>query len=140
MKVWHTGLLYKIKKYLPHTYFNILNLYLTDRCFEVKFNNVVPKLYPIKSGIPQGSVLGPVLYLLFTADLPITHNITIGTYADDTALMAIHKNPQIASQQLQESIIQMEIWYKKWRIKANEDKSIHVTFTLTAKNLSTYTT
>lgn len=98
---------------MPHIYFNIFKSYLTDRYFEVKFHNKVSKLYPIESEIPQDSVLGPVLYFLYTANLLTTRNITSGTYANDTALLAIHKNPHIAFQHLQESISLMETWYKK---------------------------
>lgn len=127
-KVWHDGILYKIKQNLPH-YFNILKSYLQERHFMVKQDDAVSQLHKITAGVPQGSVLGLVLYLLYTADLLNTNGITTATYADDTALLAAHENPIIALEILQKGIDEIHCWTRKWRIKINETKSIQVTFT-----------
>lgn len=95
-RVWHDGFLFKIKKYLPHCFFFIMKSYLDKRCFEVKLNNVTSDLFEIKSGVPQGSILGPVLYLIFTTDVPVDDNTLIATYADDTAITSVNANPEIA--------------------------------------------
>ncbi|KAJ8710369.1 hypothetical protein PYW07_009735 [Mythimna separata] len=129
-KVWHKGLLYKIKKVLPHSFFLIMKSYLSMRSFEVKYDNESSQLSGIFSGVPQGSILGPVLYLLFTYDLP-THADTItATYADDTALLSVSDNHQTASAKLQHHLTELESWFDRWRIKANQSKSVHVTFTV----------
>jgi hypothetical protein len=65
-KVWHTGLLYKLKLSLPLNYFLILKSYLQNRHFLIKIKNEYTELCPVNAGAPQGSVLGPLLYLLFT--------------------------------------------------------------------------
>jgi len=52
------------------------------------------------------------------------------TYANDTAILASHHNPTIASTNLQHHLNQFETWLKRWRIKANENKSTHITFSL----------
>lgn len=128
-KVWHIGLLYKLKKHLPYQYYELLKSYLQNRKFLVKFRDEQTKLFAINSGVPQGSVLGPMLYLLYTADMPTSHQTLTATFADDTAILASHYNPAIASQRLQNSLNKIQSWLHKWRIKVNEDKSTHVTFT-----------
>lgn len=128
-KVWHTGLLYKLKKILPLSYFLTLKSYLEDRHFLVKYQDAHTSIFPVKSGVPQGSVLGPVLYLLYTADLPTTNGVVTATYADDTALLSMHEDPNQASQILQMNLNNIQTWLKKWRIQANATKSVHVTFT-----------
>jgi len=129
-KVWHPGLLYKLKQQLPVDMYRILSSYLSNRHFLVRVNNEVTKLHSIASGVPQGSVLGPLLYILFTADFPLSNDTSIATYADDTVIMAVSRNPMIASIRLQNHLDSVQTWLKTWRIKANESKSIQVTFTL----------
>jgi hypothetical protein len=79
--------------------------------------------------VPQGSVLAPVLYTIYTADLPTNIGTEKATFADDTAIMASDQNPVTASQKLQAHLSQTEHWLLKWRMKANATKSTHVTFT-----------
>lgn len=57
--------------------------------------------FPMEAGISQGSVLGSLLYTIYIADLPTLPEITTATFADDTALLASHSHPIIASSTLQ---------------------------------------
>jgi len=76
------------------------------------------------------SIIYPLLYVLYTSDLPTSRETTLGTFADDTAIFATHEDPMIASVNLQEHLHIIEKWLKKWKIKVNESKSSHITFTL----------
>lgn len=129
-RVWHDGLLSKIKNLLPANYYSFIKSYLSDRFFYVKQGEHSTQLHSINAGVPQGSVLGPTLYLLFTSDLPATEGVIIGTFADDTAALAVHEDPIRASNILQSCLNNITEWLTTWRIKANESKSIQVTFTV----------
>jgi hypothetical protein len=95
--------------------------YCDDRITGCKGEIVWPAtfsaLFPINSGVPQGSVLGPLLYLLFTSDLPQEPNITTGTFADDTVILNCHSDVLRASSRLQEYLIILQRWLQKWKIK-----------------------
>jgi retron-type reverse transcriptase len=99
-KVWHTRLLYKLKRTLPLNYFPILKSYLHNRHFLVQVETEHTELYPINAGVPQGSVLGPLLFLLSTADLPTTSETITATFADDTVVVATDNDPATASQKI----------------------------------------
>lgn len=128
-RVWHEGLLYKLRKTIPHCYFIIIKSFLDDRYFQVKYGQERSELYPIKSGVPQGSILSPTLYLLFTADFPTNIHSFTATFADDKAVLVKHKDPTVAATLLQLNLYEVEQWAKKWRVKINSEKSAHITFT-----------
>ena len=128
-KVWHEVLACKLKTILPKQYTEILDSCLTERFFRIKQGDDYSELKEINAGVPQGSVLGPVLYLLYTSDLPKLENNTVATFADDTAILAVGSSNEEATEKLQTAIDQMQKWTKKWRIHLNESKSVHVNFT-----------
>jgi hypothetical protein len=74
----------------------------------VRYQEECTKLYTTQSGVPQGSILGPILYSTFTADIPETEQTMTATYADDTAIVASHQNPIAASRKLQNHLNQFE--------------------------------
>lgn len=133
-KVWHTGLLYKLKNILPAPFYLFFKSYLSSRSFYVKVNDDFSNILQIKAGIPQGSVLGPVLYTIFTSDMPTVGDITVATYADDTAFLYSNESPTEASRIIQIQLNSVQHWLTKWNIKVNTQKSKHVTFTLRRDN------
>lgn len=128
-RVWHEGLNYKLRTYLPKQFSKILESYISERYFRVKQEDAYSELQLIKAGVPQGSVLGPILYLLYTCDIPQPENSTIATFADDTAILSVGRSNEEATEKLQLAVNSIYSWTVKWRIRLNETKSIHVNFT-----------
>ncbi|KAL4107965.1 hypothetical protein QTP88_018234 [Uroleucon formosanum] len=129
-KVWHKGLLIKLREQLPHTWCALLESYLADRQFRVIHKEAITEWKDISAGVPQGSVLGPILYLLYTADIPNDDNITLAMFADDTAILSTRNSQFTATDNLQKSIDNIFAWTRRWKIKINSDKSVQVNYTL----------
>jgi hypothetical protein len=105
-KVWHEGLIHKLETFLPEQYAQILKSYRTERYFGLKQEEAYSDLKEIKAGVPQGSALGPVRYLLHTSDLPAPENNTVATFADDAAIFAVGHRNEEATEKLQEVVSQ----------------------------------
>ena len=73
--------------------------------------------------MPEGSVLGPALYLIFTSDIPQPEGITVATFADDTAILAVGADVEEATDKLQHAADSISNWTKQWLIKLNAEKN-----------------
>jgi len=126
-RVWHTGLIKKlIDCQLPSNLIVTLHSYLSSRSFTIKFGGALSSPRPIEAGVPQGSILGPVLYLFYTYDFPTFKNdpnSLTAFYADDTAIVTKSVNPNHAVHKLTEKVPEVESWCKDWKVAINAQKS-----------------
>ena len=86
-RVRHAGLLHKLKSYgISGQIFGLTSSFLSNRQLRVVLDGRSSQEYPVNAGVPQGSILGPTLFLLYINDLPDDVICDIAMYADDTAL------------------------------------------------------
>ena len=86
-RVWHTGLLHKLKSYrISGQIFGLISSFLSNRQLRVVLDGKSSQEYPVNAGVPQCSILGPTLFLLYINDLPDDVICNVAIYADDTTL------------------------------------------------------
>ena len=105
-----------------------LRSFLTERTQQVVFNDQTSSKVIVASGVPQGSVLGPLIFLLYTADIPLIalgHRIGALFYADDGQLYLFGKAGEAESMisRVTECIADIDIWMSSNRLKLNSDKT-----------------
>ena len=86
-RVWHAGLLHKLKSYgISGQIFGLISSFLSNGQLRLVLDGKSSQEYPINAGVPQGSILGPTLFQLYINDLPDDVICNIAIYADDNAL------------------------------------------------------
>lgn len=128
-RVWHDGLMYKLSESpVPASAVHLLHSYLTGRSFQTSVEGEMSSVRPIGAGVPQGSVLGPILYLLYANDMPTLPGVTLSLYADDAMYHVSSMNPARAAQIMQIQMDALSPWLERWRIAVNTDKSEAIIF------------
>ena len=104
-KVWHDGLLYKLESFgISGNLLKLFNSYLNNRQQRVVVNGQYSKWAPILAGVPQGSILGPLLFLIYISDLPENLKSPAKLFADDTSLFSTVYNATESANLLNEDL------------------------------------
>ena len=110
----------------------LLESYLTGRRQRVECSGVLSSELPVDRGVPQGSILGPLLFILFINDLPfcIRDHAQCILYADDATIL-IHSKDRAVAQQRAESVLELvSKWTTANELLLNESKTVEMLFAL----------
>ena len=121
-KVWHDGLIFKMRQNgISCKLLKLLQNYLSNRKQRVVLNGFSSDYSSIESGVPQGSVLGPLLFLIYINDLEQNIKSNVNFFADDTMLFSVVNNPSISANELNQDLKVISQWAYQWKMKFNPD-------------------
>ena len=129
-RVWHAGLLHKLKSYgLSGQIFGLISSFLSKRWLPVVLDGNSSQEYPVNAGVPQGSILGPTLFLLYINDLldDVICDIAIST--DDTTLCSKRDKTSdlwqqlVLASELESDLRESVEWGRKWLVDFNAGKN-----------------
>ena len=121
-KVSHRRLLYKLDYYgIRGSTHKWISSWLSERSQKVVLDGQASDPVPVLSGVPQGSILGPVLFLIFINDLPENIRSSVCLFADDCVLYRNIKSP-MDCQILQDDLNSLPQWKTDWQMKFNVAK------------------
>ena len=125
--VWHNGLLSKLMAVGVGGYvYRWIRNFLQDRFIRVVVNGRESTAASINAGVPQGSILGPTLFLIFINDLSQAISSQVCMFADDTTLSATIPNVKARNEVtsiLCNDLINVETWAEKWLVNFNAKKT-----------------
>ena len=121
----HNELLVKLWSFgITGNLWNWFKGYLLNRTQCVRINNAISSSLPVISGVPQGSILGPLLFLIFINDLPVSvTNSHLFLFADDAKCLKQIDNVE-DHHKLQQDLQNLTSWSEKWNLHFNEKKSV----------------
>ena len=142
----HTILLDKLKFYgIQGSSLNLIENYLKNRKQCVEINNIRSAFTNILTGVPQGSILGPLLFIIYMNDIPFASTIfkTI-IYADDTTLLAnlsefyFKNNTKVNIKMLNNELDKIRLWLRANKLTLNTQKSKFMLFYQPKKRLEIF--
>jgi len=132
-RVWHKGLLFKLKQNgINGALLNWLENYLTNRQQRVVIQSAVSNTKRITAGVPQGSVLGPLLFLIYVNDISDSLLSLTRLFADDSSLFYSASNITDIEGIINHDLRLLSHWAKQWLVSFNPNKTEAILFSLKA--------
>ena len=127
-EVWHEGLIVKLKQNgISGNLLMLFENYLHNRKQRAVLNGSFSDYSVIESGVPQGSVLCPPLFLIYINDLEKNIKSNIKFFADDTMLFSIVKDPVLSADDLNHDLDIIYQWDHQWKMEFNPDPTKQAT-------------
>ena len=127
-KVWHDGLLLKLKSFgITGNLLKLLKSFLSNRFQRVVLNGQCSDWKSISAGVPQGSILGPLFFLIYINDLSNGLQSNVKMFADDTCLFSIIKVKSNSANALNSDLEKINDWAIQWKMLFNPDPSKQAT-------------
>ena len=121
-KVWHEGLIFKLKSNgINGKLLILLQNFLHNRQQRVVLNGCVSEWKNTLSGVPQGSVLGPLLFLIYINDLSDNISSNMRLFADDSSLFAKVQGTEATHEMLERDLQTITVWAHQWKMQFNPD-------------------
>ena len=129
-RVWHEGIIHKLKAMgIDGILLEWFRDYLRDRKQRVVLGSDSSEWAEIKAGVPQGSVLGPLLFLIYINDITAAVKSNIKIYADDTTIFVTVDDPQEAANLLNNDLNAIQKWADQWLVTFSPPKTECMTIT-----------
>ena len=123
-KVWHQGLHYKLRQNgISGKLLNILTDFLDNRTQRVILSGQYSSSPKVEAEVPQGSILGPLLFLIYINDLSDNLASNPKLFADDTSLFSVVKNVDASNIDLNNDLKKIGEWVFQWKMSFNLDPS-----------------
>ena len=123
-RVWHEGLIHKLKlNGIQGNLLNVLTSFLNSRKQRVVLNGQCSDWKNVSAGVPQGSILGPLFFLIYINDLPDGLITNAKLFADDTSLFSTVFNSNNSASDLNHDLEKISSWAFQWKMSFNPDPS-----------------
>ena len=115
-------MLYKLKSFgISENLVNLIKHYLTDNSQRVLLNGQCSNWQPILARVPQRSILGPLLFLIYINDLPDGLKSNVKLFADNTSLFSVVENKEESASDLTNELDVISKWTYNWKMSFNPD-------------------
>ena len=121
-RVWHDGFFYKLKSNgIDGNVFKLIKSFLNNRCQRVVLNGQSSVWKSVTAGVPQGSFLGPLFFLIYINDLRLGLTTNVKLFEDDTSLFSVVNNASVSASRLNNDLVKMRDWAFNWKMSFNPD-------------------
>ena len=136
-RVWHEGLLFKMHQLgIQGSLIDWFSSYLCNRKQRVVLNGQSSSWATLQTGVPQGSILGPLLFLIYVSDITENLETDANIFADDTAIADIVSDPLISANKLNSDLSKLQAWVDQWLMQFNPSKTEVLTISVKCNKMN----